>query len=215
MNHSIHQNQPLLNIGRKPSPELPAVILLHGRGSSAQDMVPLAQSLGTDQAAYLIPQAGKNRWYPNSAFSPLEGNQPDLDSALKVVDELIQDLTEQDIPSHKITLGGFSQGACLAAEYAARNPRRYGGLFVLSGALIGPEGSSRDYQGSLEGTPVFLGSSDVDPWVKHSLVAETAAVLEELDGDVDFRTYPGMGHTVNQDEIHAVRQVIHSASVND
>lgn len=212
MSHSIHQDQPLLNIGRKPSPELPAVILLHGRGSSAQDMVPLAQSLGTDQAAYLIPQAGKNRWYPNSAFSPLEGNQPDLDSALRVVAEIIQDLISQNIPAQKIILGGFSQGACLAAEYTARNPRSYGGLFVLSGALIGPEGSTRDYQGSLEGTPVFLGSSDVDPWVKHSLVAETAAVLEELDGEVDFRTYPGMGHTVNQDELQAVRKMITSAA---
>jgi predicted esterase len=175
-------------------------------------MVPLAQSLGTDQAAYLIPLAGKNRWYPNSAFSPLEGNQPDLDSALRVVAELIQDLISQNIPAQKTILGGFSQGACLAAEYAARNPRRYGGLFVLSGALIGPEGSTRDYQGSLEGTPVFLGSSDVDPWVKHSLVAETAAVLEELDGEVDFRTYPGMGHTVNQDELQAVRKMITSAA---
>lgn len=211
MNPNIHQDQPLLTLGLKPSPELPAVILLHGRGSSAQDMAPLAHSLGTERAAYLMPQAGKNRWYPNSAFSPLEGNQPDLDSALRVVAETILDLTSQNIPTQKIILGGFSQGACLAAEYAARNPRRYGGLFVFSGALIGPEGTKRDYPGSLEGTPVFLGSSDVDPWVKHSLVAETAAVLKELDGDVDFRTYPGMGHTINEDELQAVRRMITSA----
>jgi predicted esterase len=208
MNPTIHQDQPVISAGLEPGSEYPAVILLHGRGASAQSMVPLVEVLGTDQAAYLIPQAGKNRWYPNSAFSPLEGNQPDLDSALRTVGDLIQDLNDREIPAGQILLGGFSQGACLAAEYAVRNPLRYGGLFVLSGALIGPEGSPRNYSGSLEGTPVFLGSSDVDPWVKHALVAETARILSDLNGNVDFRTYPGMAHTINQDEIQAVRTLI-------
>jgi len=210
MTPDIHQNQPLLTIGPDPSPELPAVILLHGRGSSARAMVPLVKSLGSNIAAYQIPQAGKNRWYPNSAFSPLEGNQPDLDSALRAVDQIIQNLRGKGIPAEHMILGGFSQGACLAAEYTARNTRRYGGLFVLSGALIGPEGMPRDYQGSLAGTPVFIGSSDSDPWVNHSLVSETARVLTDLDGDVDFRTYPGMGHTINEDELTAVREQIES-----
>lgn len=208
MNPTIHQDQPVLSAGLQPAPEHPAVILLHGRGADAQSMVPLAESLGTDQAAYLIPQAGLNRWYPNSAFSPLEGNQPDLDSALKRVADLVSSLKDQGVSVEQIVLGGFSQGACLAAEYAARNPLRYGGLFVLSGALIGPEGSPRNYSGSLEKTPVFLGSSDVDPWVKHALVAETARIFSDLDGKVDFRTYPGMGHTINQDELQAVQNIL-------
>lgn len=208
MTADIHQNQPTIKTGRPLSPSSPAVIVLHGRGSSAQAMIPFVENLGQEHASYLIPQASSNRWYPQSAFSPLESNQPDLNSALKTVENLIQQLLEQGLTPEHIVLGGFSQGACLAAEFAAQNARKYGGIFVLSGALIGPQDTPRDYPGSLEETPVFIGSSDIDPWVDHRLVEKTARVFTELEGDVDFRTYPGMGHTINQDELHAVRELI-------
>jgi glyoxalase family protein len=110
--------------------------------------------------------------------------------------------------NQQIALGGFSQGACLAAEYAARNANHYAGLFVFSGALIGPEGHPRDYPGSFDGMPVFIGGSDVDPWVSHDLMRESAQVFERMDAEVDFRTYPGMAHTINQDEINAVREIL-------
>ncbi len=108
----------------------------------------------------------------------------------------------------QIAFGGFSQGACLAAEYVARHARRYAALFVFSGALIGPKGASRNYPGSLAGMPVFIGGSDVDPWVAHNLLSETAGVFREMGAEVDFRTYRGMGHTVNQDEIDSARAML-------
>ena len=206
----IHQNQPLLALGPELEDADRAVILLHGRGSTARAMLPLVNQFGIDAARYLIPQASSNRWYPNSAFDPLHLNQPDLNSALDTIHDIIQNLQLAGMASAQIVLGGFSQGACLAAEYTARHAGRYGGLFIYSGALIGPRGTPRDYQGSLQGTPVFLGSSDSDPWVSHDLVQETAHVLRGLGGKVDFRTYPGMGHTVNQDEIQAVRDMLGS-----
>ena len=207
---AIHQNQPLFELGPELEDAGRAVILLHGRGSTARAMRPLAKQLGLETARYLIPQAASNRWYPNSAFDPLHSNQPDLNSALDTVQGLVGELQQAGMPADRIVLGGFSQGACLAAEYTARHAERFGGLFIYSGALIGPPGTPRDYRGSLEGTPVFIGSSDSDPWVSHPLVQETARVFQELGGNVDFRTYPGMGHTVNKNEIQAVREMIGS-----
>lgn len=201
---SIHQDQPVIKAGLDASNAAQGVILLHGRGALAQSLVPLAQSLGLNRAAFRIPQAGSQRWYPHSAFDSLSANQPDLDSALEVIDRMISELEDAGIPGEQIYLGGFSQGACLAAEYGARNTRRYGGIFIFSGALIGPRGLERDYTGSLQGTPVFIGCSDQDPWVAHDLVENTAQTLSDLGGMVDFRTYPGLGHTINQEEIEVV-----------
>jgi predicted esterase len=204
----IHETQPVLQLGAAPEEADRAVILLHGRGSSAEAMAPLVEAIDPGGTAFLIPQAAGNRWYPNSAFAPLATNEPDLSSALVAIDQIAADLRARGVAADRIVLGGFSQGACLAGEYAARNARPYGGLFLLTGALIGPPGTPRDYRGSFGGMPVFIGSSDVDPWVSHDLIVATADVLSAMGAQVDLRIYPGMGHAVNQDEIDAVRRLL-------
>lgn len=204
----IHQNQPVLNHGVDRESAVLAVILLHGRGASAESMLPLAEELSVDGTHFVIPQAAQYRWYPQSAFGPIEANEPDLSAALALIGSLVEDLNLAGLADRQIIIGGFSQGACLSAEYVARNARRYGGLFVLSGALIGPPGTRHDYPGSLEATPAFIGGSDVDPWIPDELQHETAKVLERMGADVEFRIYDDMPHTVNEDEIERVRALL-------
>lgn len=211
MSADIHSGMPVLFAGARIKNASLAVILLHGRGATAQSMLPLVEAIRVANTAFLIPQAALNRWYPQSAFSPIEANQPDLSSALGVITGLVKQARENGLSDQQIMFGGFSQGACLASEYAARNAARYAGLFVLSGALIGPKGTPREYPGSFEGMPVFIGGSDVDPWVSHDLMENTASVFRKIGAQVDFRTYPGMAHTVNQDEIDCVRALIDNA----
>lgn len=208
MIESIHYGQPVLNFGSDVEDAKLVVILLHGRGATADSMMPLAESLHMDEISFMVPQAAFNRWYPNTAFGPLEENEPDLSSALDSVDALVNEALEKGFSDQQIAFGGFSQGACLASEYVARNARKYAGLFVYSGALIGPKGMIRNYHGSFDGMPVFIGGSDVDPWVSHDLFSDTASLFRKMDADVDFRTYPGMGHIVNQDEIESVRAML-------
>lgn len=185
-----------------------AMVLLHGRGASADDILQLADDFDRPAVAYLAPQAAGDTWYPQRFLAPLAANEPFLSSALRVVAAVLQRIGEAGIPPERTLLLGFSQGACLAAEYAARNARRFGGVAVLSGGLIGPPDTARDYSGSLEGSPVFLGCSDIDPHIPRAIVAASAEVLRRLHGDVDERIYPGMGHTVNHDEIQAVQAMI-------
>lgn len=208
MADDVHQNQPILKFGADPESAKLGVILLHGRGASAESMLPLARELDVGEVHFLIPQAAQFRWYPNSAFGPIESNEPDLSSALALCDSLTNELREGGLSAERIVFGGFSQGACLSSEYVARNARKYAGLFVLSGALIGPPGTQRDYDGSLEGTPVFIGGSDVDPWIPEGLQRETAQVLEALGAELQYRVYDGMPHTVNDDEIERVRMLL-------
>jgi predicted esterase len=153
---------------------------------------------------YLAPQAATNAWYPARFMEPLERNEPWLSSALSKVESVLALVAEAGVPAERTILFGFSQGACLALEFAARHARRYGGLVGLSGGLIGPDGTPRDYPGSLEGTPVFLGCSDVDPHIPKERVLHTEDVLRRLGGDVTTRLYPNMDHLVNADEISAV-----------
>ncbi|MFL7891524.1 MAG: alpha/beta hydrolase [Anaerolineales bacterium] len=207
MTANIHQGLPVLNFGAEVSDTRLLVILLHGRGATAESMLPLAEMLSMEGIRFEIPQAALNRWYPQSAFGPIEANEPDLSSALGVVASLVKEARVNVLSDQQIVLGGFSQGACLASEYVARHPRKYAGLFIFSGALIGPPGTSRSYSGSFSNMPVFIGGSDVDPWVAHDLIKGTAGVFEKMGADVDFRTYPGMGHTVNQDEVDRVRKM--------
>jgi predicted esterase len=208
MTKNIHKGQPVLQYGTNIEDAELAVILLHGRGATAESMGSLADALHTDGISFLAPQAALNRWYPNTAFGPLEANKPDLTFALDTVAGLVNELRKKGFSDRQIAFGGFSQGACLAAEYLIRNPQRYGGLFVFSGARIGPPRMLRSDDGSFDGMPVFIGGSDVDPWVKHDLLIETAGIFKKMGANVDFRTYPGMGHTVNQDEIDAVRAML-------
>jgi predicted esterase len=181
------------------------VLLVHGRGASAEDILSLAEYLKQPGFAYLAPQAAGNTWYPNRFLAPLAENEPWLSSALSLVSQVLEEIVNADIPHDHIILLGFSQGACLTLEYAARHARRYGGIVGLSGALIGPPESPRDYSGSLAGTPVFLGCSDADFHVPKEFVDQTEDVLERLGGEVTKRFYPNMGHTVNQDELDVVR----------
>ena len=185
-----------------------AVILVHGRGATAESMMPLADAFGRDDIAYVAPQAAGGAWYPYTFLAPLEINEPGLTSALEVLAALVARLEDAGFPAERIGFAGFSQGACLSAEYVARNARRYGCVACLSGGLIGPPGTPRDYPGSLAGTPVLLGCSDIDAHIPLERVQESTVVLSALGAETDERIYPGMGHTVNDDEVAAVRDML-------
>ena len=206
-----HAGQPVRRVGPDPASARLVAIAVHGRGASAEDILALAGEFRTSDVAYLAPQAAANSWYPYSFLTPMEKNEPWLTSALGLLQRLVASLEDQGVPSTRIALLGFSQGACLALEFAARHARRYAAIAGLSGGLIGPPGTPRDYAGSLDGTKVFLGCSDVDPHIPVERVHESAAALSALGADVDERIYPGMGHTVNSDELGAVRALLGAA----
>lgn len=199
-----HQGQPLLVAGEPIEQAQAAMIMMHGRGASAQDILTLSAEFRQPGFVYLAPQAAGYSWYPNSFLAPIESNEPALSSALAVIAALLAQLAEQAIPPERTIILGFSQGACLSLEFVARNARRYGGLVGLSGGVIGPDGTPRDYPGSLDGTPVFLGCSDVDPHIPKARVIESADIMRRLGGDVTMQLYPGMGHTVNLSEFRFV-----------
>jgi predicted esterase len=184
------------------------VVLLHGRGGTADGMLDLARDLSRQGVAWLAPQAAGNSWYPHSFLAPLESNEPGLSSGLDVIETALESARRAGIPDERHLLLGFSQGACLTLEFSARRPRRFGGIVGLTGGLIGPPGTSWAFDGSLDGTPVFLGSSDPDPHVPWSRVEETALVLERVGAAVTLRRYPGMAHTVNSEEIDMARSMI-------
>ncbi len=207
---SLHRVENTLVAGASREHARAAAILVHGRGATPESMLPLAQAFGRDDIRYLAPRASGNTWYPNSFLAPIEANEPWLSSALALIGALVAKLEGEGFDASKVAVIGFSQGACLATEFAARNSRRYGAIIALTGGLIGPPGTPRDYQGSLDGTPVFLGSSDVDPHVPLQRIEETDAVLARLGAKVDKRIYPGMGHTVNEDEVTAAQEMLAS-----
>jgi phospholipase/carboxylesterase len=185
-----------------------AVVLLHGRGGTAEDILTLADALAVPDLAYLAPQAPGNTWYPLSFLAPIEQNEPALSHALATVGAVVAAAAKGGVPAERVVLVGFSQGGCLGLEYAARNARRWGGVAGLSAALIGPPGSPRDYAGSLAGTPVFLGCSDVDGHIPLRRVRESTRVLRGLGAEVTERIYPGMGHLISADEIARVRRLL-------
>jgi len=200
-----HQGQPVRTAGGPLDQAKAAMLMVHGRGARAEDILSLADELAQPGFAYLAPQAAENTWYPNRFTAPISSNEPWLSSALAFVGDVFNQIREAGILPERIMLLGFSQGACLTLEFAARNARPYGGLVGLSGALIGPDDTPRNYKGSLEGTPVFLGCSDVDFHVPKERVQQTAEVFRRLGGEVTERLYPNMDHTINQDEIDFVR----------
>jgi predicted esterase len=202
-----HKGQPVLTIGEPLDKAQAALVMLHGRGASAQDILTLVPELIQPGFAFLAPQAAQYTWYPQSFLVEIQRNEPWLSSALSVIDATLAHIREAGIPAERTMLLGFSQGACLTLEYVARHAQRYGGVAGLTGGLIGPDGTSRDYPGSLAGTPIFLGCSDVDFHIPKERFLLSAEVLQGIGAAVTARLYPGMGHTVNQDEIEEVRKI--------
>jgi predicted esterase len=208
-----HGAQKALWRGPEPAAARLAVILVHGRGGSAGEMLNLANELAIPDVTWVAPQAAGNTWYPYSFLAPIEQNEPGLSSALRVLGSLLKELASAGIPAERVGVLGFSQGACLALEFAARTATRYAAVAGLSGGLIGPPGTPRDYKGSLAGTPVFLGCSDIDAHIPVERVRESAAVFRTLNAQVDERIYPRMGHTINEDELEAVRKLLAKSEV--
>ena len=211
MTSDPHRNQPVLAAGRKLPEAAGAVILIHGRGASAEDILTLAEELDRPDLAYLAPQAAGHTWYPYSFLAPTEQNEPWLTSALNKVGRIVDEIVDAGIEREKTVIAGFSQGACLASEFVARNASRYGGLIALSGGLIGPPGTKFRYSGKLGGTPAFFGGVDPDSHVPWQRVQESAAVLSGLGANVQLRRYPGMPHAVNEQEIDEAKKLLAQA----
>jgi predicted esterase len=203
-----HADQPVIWRGPDPSTARLVVVLVHGRGTSAESIFTLADQFEIRDVAYVAPEAADHTWYPYSFLAPMDQNEPKLSSALRRLEGIVNDVLRRGISSNRIALVGFSQGACLALEFTARHAQRYAAIAGLSGGLIGPPGTPRDYAGTLAQTPVFLGCSDVDAHVPAERVHESAVVFTRLGAVVDERIYPGMGHTVNGDELDAVRALL-------
>lgn len=215
-NHEVnqadpHAQSPVIVAGEPFATAQGALVMIHGRGASAEDILSLADVLDVSGYTLLAPQATGYSWYPLPFLAPMERNEPWLSSALAKIGDVLAQVAAAGIPPERTVLLGFSQGACLSLEYAARNARRYGGVAGLSGGLIGPDETPRDYPGSLAGTPIFLGCSDVDPHIPAQRVRASATVLERLGGAVTMRLYPGLGHTVNRDEADAVNRLLAAA----
>lgn len=205
-----HQNQQVVTGGAKISDANLAMVFIHGRGASAQSMMMFADEFEGNDIHYRAIQADRHTWYPRSFMAPKEMNQPGIQSGLQAIFDQITALNEAGIPTEKIVLLGFSQGACLTTEFAARHPQRFGGIVGFSGGLIGEEVDLENYQGSLEQTPVFLGCSDRDPHIPQERVDLTEKVFENLGADITKKIYVGMGHTVNKDEIEQVQNIINN-----
>ena len=202
-----HAGQRVVHTGAPLETARAAMIMVHGRNAAPENILELAPVLDRPAFAYLAPAAANGTWYPFSFMSPREKNEPGISSGLFVIESLVSDLLARGFDARSIMLLGFSQGACLASEFSIRHPRRYGGVMALSGGLIGEPGTTWDdvTTTALEGTPVFLGCSDVDPHIPAERVLETEAVFRRLGASVTRRLYPGMGHTVIPDEIEHVQ----------
>lgn len=203
-----HDDQPLETAGADPAEATAAVVLAHGRGATARGILDLGREVSPDGVALLAPQAARSTWYPNSFMEAVESNEPGRSSGLAVLDRAVETAVDAGVDRERVAVVGFSQGACLASEYVARTPRRYGGLAALSGGLIGETVDPAEYDGDLAGTPAFLGCSDRDPHIPEERVHTTADVLGDLGADVTVEIYPGMGHGVNEDELDRVSAMV-------
>jgi predicted esterase len=196
-----HGGQPIERVGAPLGEGCGVVILVHGRGAGPRNILDLVPMLDRPDFSYLAPAAAGGTWYPYSFMAPIARNEPGISSGIAVLHGLIDQVVSRGVPTDRIVLLGFSQGACLAVTAAQRRPSRYGGVVVYSGALIGPPGSVWDEQGTFGGAPVFFGCSDMDAHVPRARVEESAAVLARMGATVTARIYPGMGHLVNDDEL--------------
>lgn len=208
---TLHQNEQTITGATQLHQAQAAMIMVHGRGDSAEGILRLSNYLNVPGFAFIAPQAAGNTWYPNRFIEPLESNEPWLTSALQAVGDTVQQVLDAGIPAEKILFLGFSQGACLSTEYVARNPQKYGGVAGLSGGLIGPLGMSfAHHTGSLAGTRVFLGCDENDPHIPVSRVHETRDTLERLGAAVTEKIYHNLGHAINDDEIIFIKAMMQS-----
>jgi phospholipase/carboxylesterase len=206
-----HRNTPVLHAGVPLAEAAGAIVLLHGRGASAEDILGLAGPIGLPNLAYLAPQAAGSTWYPESFLAPREENEPWLSSALAKIESIVQIAFAAGLMRDKIVIAGFSQGACLTSEFAATHPARYAGLIAFTGGLVGPPGSDLNHTGDLAGTPALLLSGDPDPHVPWSRVEETAVVLSKMGASVTSHRYPGRPHTVSGKEVELARGLVQTA----
>jgi phospholipase/carboxylesterase len=205
----IHNPNNILTSGIPLEKATKVMIMVHGRGGSARDILSLSQAIDDDSFAFIAPQAANNSWYPYSFMQPMEANEPHLSSALMTLAGVRARLqSDYNFKSHQIYWLGFSQGACLALEFAARNPLPYGGIFGLSGGLIGPAGTPRLYEGEFEGTPVFLGCSDTDSHIPKERVLESEGVFRAMGAEVTLKLYENFSHSINEDELKIVNKLI-------
>lgn len=188
------------------------MILVHGRGAGPSSILELADALHHPDFTYLAPEADGNTWYPFSFMADVSSNEPGISSGIQVLEALVDDVIRAGVPRARLILAGFSQGACLASEFAVRHPARYGGVLAFSGGLIGPPGTTWTEDGDFRATPVFLGCSDVDSHVPKARVNESAAVFRRMGASVDERIYPGMGHLINDDELARARAIVRAVA---
>ena len=203
-----HAGQPVVTMGAPLGAGRVVVIAVHGRGAAPGNILDLAPAIGNAHVTFLAPAAAGGTWYPKGFMAPVAENEPGITSAISVVHTLIDDAVAHGVPAERIVLMGFSQGACLSVTAAQRRPARYGGVLVYSGGLIGPPGVHWDADGDFAGTPVFLGCSDVDGHIPADRVRESATHLEQMGAAVMLRLYPGMGHTINDDEVVFGRELL-------
>jgi len=203
-----HAQQPVLQAGAPLAEARGAVVLLHGRGGSAEDILELASAFDQLGIAYFAPQAAGHTWYPSSFLAPREENEPWLSSALDKVGSIVASIEAAGISRERIVIAGFSQGACLSTEFVASNPARYAGLIAFTGGLIGPVGMDLRHEGDLAGTPALFLSGDPDPHVPWQRVVDSAKELERMGAKVEVIRYPGKPHSVSADEVKRARAML-------
>lgn len=207
-NQQLHQGQPVLTFGQPLEDAKGVMILVHGRGATANSILSLAELLYDPDFAYLAPQAAGNTWYPYSFLAAIKQNEPWLSSALQQLTDLCRQIANAGIPTSRLILAGFSQGACLVSEFVSRNAQQYGGVFVFSGGVIGPAGTIWASAGNLDQTPIFLGCSDNDSHIPQTRVLETAQLFRQMGGNVTVKLYPNIGHAIIEDELTHARRIV-------
>ena len=198
----------IIKAGQPLTSQSKVLILLHGRGATAEDILSLSHYLNVKDFALLAPQATNNSWYPQSFLSPTAQNEPWLSSALSIINEVVEDVLSKGVTEQHIYFAGFSQGACLTLEYITRNARKYGGAVAFTGGLIGDKLYTENYGGDFQQTSIFIGTSDPDPHVPVQRVLATEAQLKKMNANVQVKVYPNMGHTINDDEIKWANELV-------
>jgi phospholipase/carboxylesterase len=203
----MHQKN-ILTAGKELTKGSKVLIMLHGRGGNAENILSLASHLDVNDFTLLAPQATNNTWYPYSFLAPPVQNEPWLSSALTLLKEIVNDLYNQGIPSENIYFLGFSQGACLTLEFVTRHASKYGGVVAFTGGLIGDKIYNENYKGDFQNTPIFIGTSDPDPHVPVERVYATSNILKDMNASVTEKVYNNMGHTINQDEMETANNLV-------